>query len=59
MHEEVYVSKKAEDKIIFTYSEPDCFVPEENNDYPLCVGNGSQKCEDCSLYAKLDYNKYE
>lgn len=43
----------------FVYGEPDCFVPEENNDHPLCVGSGSQKCEDCSLYSKLDYNSYQ
>ena len=43
----------------FVYGEPDCFVPEENHDHPLCVGSGSQKCEDCSLYKKLDYNRYQ
>ena len=32
---------------------PECFIPEENNPYPLCVGNGSKDCENCCLY--VDY----
>lgn len=38
---------------------PDCYAPEKDNPYPLCIGNGSPICENCSLYAYLDYNKYE
>lgn len=38
---------------------PDCYTPETDNPYPLCIGNGSPMCESCSLYAYLDYNQYE
>lgn len=38
---------------------PGCFTPEADNPYPLCMGNGSPTCEDCSLYAELDYTEYE
>ncbi len=38
---------------------PDCYTPETDNPYPLCVGNGSPLCEKCSLYKGLDYNRYE
>lgn len=29
----------------------DCFTPEENNPYPLCVGQGKEECKDCQLRA--------
>lgn len=35
------------------YKEPECFTPEENNPYPLCVGNGNERCKECCLY--IDY----
>lgn len=35
------------------YINPECFKPDENNPYPLCVGNGEEKCEQCCLY--IDY----
>ena len=38
---------------------PNCYTPETNTPYPLCIGNGSAMCERCSLYACLDYNKYK
>lgn len=31
----------------------DCFVPEPNNLYPLCVGNGSQECDKCCVYKDM------
>ena len=34
---------------------PDCFTPEKDNPYPLCVG-GKPECNDCCLY--VDYEKY-
>ena len=39
--------------------EPRCFTPEENNPYPLCVGRGLEKCENCCLYAdyKTPYDR--
>lgn len=36
-------------------SKPECYVPEQNNAYPLCEGNGSEDCEDCCVYK--DYDK--
>lgn len=33
---------------------PLCFNPETNNCYPLCVGNGSDKCSECSLSKDID-----
>lgn len=38
---------------------PDCYTPEPDHPYPLCIGNGGAMCESCSFYACLDYNKYE
>lgn len=38
----------------------DCFIPEENNPYPLCIGRGLKECEECQVYVgyDLDINKY-
>lgn len=36
-----------------------CYNPEKYNEYPLCVGEGSEKCQECSMYKGLDFNKYE
>lgn len=33
--------------------KPDCYKPEENNPYPLCVGNGNKECENCCLYVHM------
>lgn len=33
---------------------PPCYIPEEENPYPLCVGNGSDECEQCMIYAELE-----
>lgn len=30
---------------------PECFVPEQNNPYPLCVGRDKPECENCQLRA--------
>lgn len=30
---------------------PDCFLPEADNPYPLCVGRELKECEDCQLRA--------
>ncbi len=35
------------------HESPECFTPEENNPYPLCVGNGNEECGKCCLY--VDY----
>lgn len=29
----------------------DCFIPEKDNPYPLCVGQDLEKCKDCQLRA--------
>jgi hypothetical protein len=29
---------------------PECYTPEENNPYPLCIGNGSDECNECCIY---------
>lgn len=47
------------DELTGVIREPGCYTPEKDNPYPLCIGNGGQICENCSLYACLDYNKYE
>lgn len=31
----------------------DCFSPEPNNLYPLCVGNGSKECLKCCVYKDM------
>ncbi len=33
------------------YDRPDCFLPEEYNPYPLCIGQGKQECVECQLRA--------
>lgn len=33
---------------------PPCYIPEKENPYPLCAGNGSDGCEQCMIYAELE-----
>lgn len=33
------------------YVPPKCYISEENNLYPLCVGRGLTECKDCQLRA--------
>lgn len=35
-------------------SYPECFDPEANIVYPLCVGNKSKNCEQCYLYTDYE-----
>lgn len=37
------------------HNNPECYVPNDDP-YPLCVGNGSEKCHECCIYE--DYEKY-
>lgn len=30
---------------------PTCYISEQNNPYPLCVGQGLPECEACQLRA--------
>lgn len=32
----------------------ECFTPEDNNPYPLCVGGNKPECVDCQLRADWD-----
>ena len=38
-----------------TNTNEECFISNEDP-YPLCKGNGEEKCHDCCLYE--DYEKY-
>ncbi len=31
--------------------EIECFIPEADNPYPLCVGRNLEKCKDCQIRA--------
>lgn len=33
---------------------PECFTPEDETIYPLCIGNGSEQCKECCLYVDYD-----
>ena len=33
--------------------KPNCYSPERDNPYPLCVGNGGRECEKCDWYKDL------
>lgn len=35
-------------------THPDCFTPEPDNPYPLCIGNGEEKCRQCCLYVDME-----
>ena len=35
------------------YKEPKCYK-SNNEPYPLCVGNGSEKCHDCCIYENYE-----
>ena len=32
---------------------PECYNPEKDNPYPLCIGNRGSICEECCLYIDL------
>ena len=53
---EVYwesVSEVAHDLVRQALTQPDCFTPEADNPYPLCIGSGKQECADCCLYVHM------
>ena len=35
-------------------TRPPCYKPEQDNPYPLCVGNGQPECRNCCLYAEME-----
>lgn len=56
----VKIAKVPLDRVILSPDElsgtdgvPDCYTPETDNPYPLCVGSGSSLCEKCSLYSRM------
>ena len=34
-------------------AHPECYTPEADNPYPLCIGNGQEKCNACCLYVHM------
>ena len=47
------VSEVAHEFVNEYLKKPDCYTPETNNPYPLCVGNGTEKCRECCLWTDL------
>ncbi len=47
------VSEVAHDLVRQALTQPDCFQPEADNPYPLCVGSGKPECDDCCLYVHM------
>lgn len=37
--------------------KPECFTPEQNVGYPLCIGQNKPECEGCNLF--VDYENEE
>lgn len=35
-------------------TDPDCYTPEPDNPYPLCIGNGKEECRQCCLYVYME-----
>lgn len=31
-----------------------CFYPEKDNQYPLCIGRGFDRCKECCLFVDFD-----
>ena len=47
------VSEVAHELVKEYLEKPDCYTPETDNPYPLCVGNDTEKCRECCLWADL------
>lgn len=47
------VSEVAHELVKEYLEKPDCYTPETENPYPLCVGNGTEKCRECCLWTDL------
>lgn len=47
------VSEVAHELVNEYLKKPDCYTPETDNPYPLCVGNDTEKCRECCLWADL------
>lgn len=48
------VEKELLDVYLEPNTSPDCFSPEPDNPYPLCVGNGKKECRKCCLYVNME-----
>lgn len=42
------------EKILGKQKEDECFIPEPDNPYPLCIGRGKPECEDCCRYVHYE-----
>lgn len=40
-------------------NKPECFTPEENVCYPLCVGEDNKKCKDCNLHISFGDDNFD
>lgn len=38
------------EKILGKLIDEECFIPEPDNPYPLCIGRGKPECGDCCQY---------
>ena len=47
------VSEVAHELVKEYLEKPDCYTPETDNPYPLCIGNNTEKCRECCLWADL------
>ena len=47
------VSEVAHDLIRQALAQPDCFTPEADNPYPLCIGSGKPECAECCLHVQM------
>ena len=47
------VSEVAHELVNEYLKKPDCYRPQTDNPYPLCVGNDTEKCRECCLWADL------
>ena len=47
------------DEYLKENAHPDCYTPEQDNPYPLCVGNGSAACKECCLSAEMEAKPWE
>lgn len=47
------VSEVAHELVKEYLEKPDCYTPETDNPYPLCVGNNTEKCRECCLWVDL------
>lgn len=41
--------QKVKGNMELKYKEDNCFIPEKDNPYPLCIGQNLEKCKNCQL----------